>query len=122
MADFDNSEEAKKRFDDLKLIQKGVDAGMHLSFDARRLVRTPIQPINIGWALGKDDLKVPHSELARHTGIAGNDIVTFVTDGREGCVVSVDKDGNTKTSCGLVSEVMKRDLLDHSKFLWERGV
>lgn len=56
------------------------------------------------WAT-KDELRVPHSELAMHTGAAGGTIQAW-SCGERACMVAYEKNGTCGTVDGLANEVM----------------
>lgn len=103
----------------LEKYEKCVGAGASM-LSTGRSYGHPIYMDNVGYALGSRQGKVPHSDLARHVGVAGSDILVFNTDGNGACVVAVNQDGDAKFTCGLSRELLSHELIEGSKFIWER--
>ncbi len=102
-------------------LTKCVSAGQsvtrdHDSFHA--LYKTPvIYQENLKGLVRTDDLIIPHSELAMHTGAAGKTILTFFCTPRMAFVVYEDEGGCGYVD-GLNSELLSRPLQDKVKEIW----
>lgn len=95
--------------------QKCVSAGMQLSrtqdFYKPDMVTPIIYEDNVRGLVSKDDLKIPHSELAMHMGVAGKDIVAFYRTVGGGAGVVLDEgEGCCAFTSGLDSELLSPSL------------
>jgi len=105
--------------------EKCVSAGIMLfrEQDSMKQATPIIYPINLRGLVNPEDLKIPHSELAMHTGAAGKDIIAFALTGKSGGIVAFDDGkGGCDFTFGLDSELFSQALLKQVKDIWvKRG-
>lgn len=86
-----------------------IEAGIRLGREAGRRNVTVWYPENVRGLVRQDDLVVPHSELAMHSGAAGAKIQAWACQGNS-CLVAYAKNGACGFVQGLSSEVMTAGL------------
>lgn len=108
-------------------IPKGAEdcaaAGMQLvrehdSFKATKKTPTIWPNTNLRGLLPVNDMVVPHSELAMHTGAAGARIITCFLTPDGAYAIYTDKDGKCGFIHGRQNEVLQNGLIDKINSLW----
>ena len=106
---------------ELSCPSKCISAGMSLQRDSDNYRADKSTPVifkeNVRGLVKVDDLKVPHSELAMHSGAAGCDILAWIMT-CSGVTVVYEKDGCCGIAHGLHNELMQQPLIDTTKQMW----
>ncbi len=103
--------------------EKCVSAGMALlrEHGAFRKATPIIFRVNLKGLVSADDLKIPHSELAMHTGAAGKDLIAFALTGTQTGVAVYD---NGECGCAFIfgreDEIFHRPLIEKVTQMWEK--
>lgn len=100
-----------------------VTAGIALLGDYRSFRKaTPIiYPDNVKGLVKTEDLKVPSSELAMHSGADGKDLLAFALTGTStALIIYNDGEGGCKFLHGSEGEVMPKALVDKVSEIWEK--
>ena len=103
--------------------EKCVATGMTLlrEHDAFRKATPVIFRVNLKGLVSVDDLKIPHSELAMHTGAAGKDLLALALTGTQTGIASYDAgEGACAFISGLEGEIFHRPLIDKINQMWEK--
>lgn len=103
--------------------EKCISAGMTLlrEHDAFRKATPVIFRVNLKGLVTVDDLKIPHSELAMHTGAAGKDLIAFALTGTQtGVAVYDNGEGGCAFIFGREDEIFHRPLIEKINHMWEK--
>jgi len=102
---------------------KCVSAGMTLLREQQSFRKsTPvIFRVNLKGLVTTDDLKIPHSELALHTGAAGKDLIAFALTGTQtGIAIYDNSEGGCAFVFGREDEIFHRPLVEKINQMWEK--
>ena len=103
--------------------ERCVATGMTLfrEHDAFRKATPVIFRVNLKGLVSADDLKIPHSELAMHTGAAGKDLLAFALTGSTTGVATYDAgEGACAFISGHEGEIFHRPLIEKINQMWEK--
>ena len=100
-----------------------VSAGMKLweTQESFRRATPVIFRVNLKGLVSEDDLKVPHSELAIHTGAAGKNLIAFALTGTQTGLATYDEgEGSCGFLFGREDELFRPSLLKKVNEMWEK--
>ena len=99
-----------------------ISAGQRLGSEHERYAPEQKTPViyreNLIGLVKKDDLKIPHSELAMHTGAAGKDILALFLTPRMAYVTYKDDARCCSSISGLNDELLSPDLQMKIRAIW----